>query len=464
MNKDINIDFDSLEKDAENIENEKIPEDLFLTLEQSKLLSGQETTNSTKLAKLLQDSDGFYQLTSSGGQVDLKDPIFVKTLGFEPDREGTFELIYSNVIGQDKRLIVTGLNKDKRIVFVINDAIKKFKLRYEKKLISLHKKTSIKNLRIYGYSFETIASELEYFREIKDDREQYEQKISDLKSDISDQLAKLIAKKEEYEEYLETNKDYESDLIENIEILKEQKKNLQNNINQQNAEVESLNSQITAKNNQLSKLNEDFSELQKRSKYLTEGNGRLEERRKELEKSVNLFPDNLEGFVARATKTKWTYGFLAFIPLLILGFIVNLSWETLKDFTAISTVDTFEKAWIILIQRLPFTLLIITLASMCLAFLYKMVRHLTEIQQQELNLSKISMLARDVSDSEHNSLEEEIIQKLRIDRKMKLIREFLNSEFNRYQTFIDKERQIKHTKFIKIDLPFKTPFMSKKNE
>lgn len=101
---------------------------------------------------------------------------------------------------------------------------------------------------------------------------------------------------------------------------------------------------------------------------------------------------------------------------------------------------------------------------MCLAFLYKMVRHLTEIQQQELNLSKISMLARDVSDSEHSSLEEELIQKLRIDRKMKLIREFLNSEFNRYQTFIDKEEQIKDTKFIKIDLPFKGPFISRTND
>lgn len=93
-----------------------------------------------------------------------------------------------------------------------------------------------------------------------------------------------------------------------------------------------------------------------------------------------------------------------------------------------------------------------------------MVRHLTEIQQQELNLSKISMLARDVSDSEHSSLEEKVIQKLRIDRKMKLIREFLNSEFNRYQTFIDKEEQIKANKFSKISLPFKIPFTISKNE
>ncbi|HAV6250001.1 TPA: hypothetical protein JI322_14110, partial [Acinetobacter baumannii] len=302
------------------------------------------------------------------------------------------------------------------------------------------------------------------FYQIKEDRKQYEEIISTKKEELVNKVEEITKKLNEYQEYLEAQEEHEAELNTNIEELKEQKKNLQNNINQHNAEIESLSSQITAKDNQLSKLNDDFLELQKRSKYLTEGNERLEERRKELEKSVNLFPDNLEGFVARATKTKWTYGFLAFIPLLILGFIVNLSWETLKDFTAISTVDTFEKAWIILIQRLPFTLLIITLASMCLAFLYKMVRHLTEIQQQELNLSKISMLARDVSDSEHSSLEEELIQKLRIDRKMKLIREFLNSEFNRYQTFIDKEEQIKDTKFIKIDLPFKGPFISRTND
>lgn len=463
MDKEINIDLASIGADVTNMNSEPIPEDLFLTLETSILLSQQETVNSSKLSRLLQDADGEYQLTASGGQVDLKNPIFVRTLGFKPEREGTFELIYTNILGQERKIFNSKINNE-RIVFSINDIIKRFQLKYERKRLAFHKKTIIEDLRVFGYEFDTVLSELDYFRQVINDRNQYEEKISQLKNNITDQLAKLTTKKEEYDKYLEEQDTYETELLENINTLKEQKKNLQNNINQQNTEIESLSSQITAKDNQLSKLNDDFLDLQKRSKYLTEGNERLEGRRKELEKSVNLFPDNLEGFVARATKTKWTYGFLAFIPLLILGFIVNLSWETLKDFTAISTVDTFEKAWIILIQRLPFTLLIITLASMCLAFLYKMVRHLTEIQQQELNLSKISMLARDVSDSEHNSLEEELIQKLRIDRKMKLIREFLNSEFNRYQIFTDKEEQIKDTKFIKINLPFKVPFTSRNNE
>lgn len=464
MNKEINIDLTSIGSDVTNMNSEPIPEDLFLTLETSILLSQQETINSSKLSRLLQDTDGEYQLTTSGGQADLKNSIFVKTLGFKPEREGIFELNYTNILGQEKRIFNSTLNKDGRIVFSVNDVIKRFQLKYERKRLSIYKRTIIEDLKIFGYEFETIVSELDYFRQIKGDREQYEEKISILKNSITDKLTQLTTKKDEYDKYLEDNSNFEAELLENIEILKEQKSNLQNNINQQNIEIESLSSQITAKDNQLAKLNEEISYQKTHEKYLYGTNERLEKRRKELEKSVNLFPDNLEGFITRATKTKWTYGFLAFIPLIILGFIVNLSWGTLKEFTAISTVETFEKAWIILIQRLPFTLLIITLASMCLAFLYKMVRHLTEIQQQELNLSKISMLARDVSDSEHSSLEEKVIQKLRIDRKMKLIREFLNSEFNRYQTFIDKEEQIKANKFNKISLPFKIPFTISKNE
>ncbi|QNX86972.1 hypothetical protein [Acinetobacter seifertii] len=464
MNKEINIDLTSIATEVTNMNSEPIPEDLFLTLETSILLSQQETINSSKLSKLLQDTNGEYQLTASGGQADLKNPIFVKTLGFKPEREGGFELIYTNILGQEKRVFNSSLNKDGRIVFTINDVVSRFQLKYERKSLSIYKRTIIEDLKIFGHEFETIVAELDYFRQVKDDREQYEEKISILKNSITEKLTQLTTKKDEYDKYLEDNSNFEAELLENIEILKEQKSNLQNNINQQNIEIESLSSQITAKDNQLSKLNEEISYQKTRETYLYETNERLEKRRKELEKSVNLFPDNLEGFITRATKTKWTYGFLAFIPLIILGFIVNLSWGTLKEFTAISTVETFEKAWIILIQRLPFTLLIITLASMCLAFLYKMVRHLTEIQQQELNLSKISMLARDVSDSEHSSLEEKVIQKLRIDRKMKLIREFLNSEFNRYQTFIDKEEQIKANKFSKISLPFKIPFTISKNE
>lgn len=464
MNKELSIDLNELNEDINQIQKEEINPNLFINLYKNTFLSPTETLENSKFAQFIENPRLTYSLNKTSSIVTFTDNFFVSAILFTPQEDGVFELTYINLFGVKKTLKQDKKDKDGRIIFWTNDCVKQISLKFNNEKFFAKKRSNLERFQLYGLTFNDAITQLNNFYQIKEDRNQYEEIISTKKVELVNKVKEITEKLNEYQEYLETQEEHESELNTNIDELKEQKKNLQNNINQQNSEIESLGSQITAKDNQLSKLNEDFLELQKRSKYLTEGNERLEERRKELEKSVNLFPDNLEGFVARATKTKWTYGFLAFIPLLILGFIVNLSWETLKDFTAISTVDTFEKAWIILIQRLPFTLLIITLASMCLAFLYKMVRHLTEIQQQELNLSKISMLARDVSDSEHNSLEEEVIQKLRIDRKMKLIREFLNSEFNRYQTFIDKEEQIKDTKFIKINLPFKVPFTSRTNE
>ncbi|WP_151812458.1 hypothetical protein [Acinetobacter bereziniae] len=463
MNKELSIDLDTINQEITQLQEEENSPNLFINLYKKTFLSPTRVLENSKFAQFVENPELSYSLNKTSSTVTFTDNFFVSAILFTPKEEGVFELTYTNLFGIKKILQEDTLDKQGRIVFWINDCVKQISLKFNNEKFFSKKRTNLEKFYAFGMTFNDAIAQLDNFNQIKDDREQYEEILSTKKLELTKKFEEISNKLNEYQEYLVTQEQHESELETNIEELKQQKKNFQNNINQQNAEIESLNSQITAKDNQLSKLNEDFLELQKISKYLSDGNDRLEERRKELEKSVNLFPDNLEGFVARSTKTKWTYGFLAFIPLFILGFIVNLSWETLKDFTAISTVDTFEKAWIILIQRLPFTLLIITLASMCLAFLYKMVRHLTEIQQQELNLSKISMLARDVSDSEHSLLDEKTIQKLRIDRKMKLIREFLNSEFNRYQKFNENEEKIKDTKLIKIDIPFKIPFSNNKN-
>lgn len=62
------------------------------------------------------------------------------------------------------------------------------------------------------------------------------------------------------------------------------------------------------------------------------------------------------------------------------------------------------------------------MVSILVALLYKMLRHLMEIQQQELSLSKISVLARDVADSEYQHLPENEKQEHRIKHKMQLIK------------------------------------------
>lgn len=137
---------------------------------------------------------------------------------------------------------------------------------------------------------------------------------------------------------------------------------------------------------------------------------------------------------------------LSAIPLIVLGFIMYMAWEATKELAIKYPAKDYEQAFSILIQRMPFSLLFLFLVGMCISFLYKMVNQLTEVHQQELNLAKISMLARDMSDSETIDLNEEERQEKRIEVKMKLIQQYLASEFMRYETLKHKNSE-KHSLF-----------------
>lgn len=425
-------------------------------------LPSKEILENSQFAKFIENKNFNYSLNKESSTVNFLNNFYTAAFLFTPGEKGIFEITYTNIFGIKFTKKTDQLDEKGRVIFWVNDCIKQLSLKFNNEKVFSRKKVKIQDFKIWGLEFDDAINEINKLNNRNSDREKYEKKINDLKQKLEINLSNVQDKITEYENFLNVNKEYEEELLKNIDDLKNEKSTLQKNIDQQNIDIESLKSQISAKETQISKLEDDFNELSKRSSILSDGNKRLEERQKDLEKRVNLFPDTLEGFIQRANKTKTTYGLLASVPLVILILLLNLSWDTLKKFTESTTLTSFESAWIVLIQRIPFTLLVITLASMCIAFLYKMVRHLTEVQQQELNLAKISMLAKDVADSEYSKLDEAALQKIRADKKIKLIREFFNSEFNRYQQFIEKEKP-PTTTFSFIDtLPFKDiPFLNK---
>lgn len=200
-----------------------------------------------------------------------------------------------------------------------------------------------------------------------------------------------------------------------------------------------LDSQISAKNSEFERLNKNNDELKRVNVKIEADITNLEFKKEDLAKEVNLVPDNLIGFNKRTNESKKTYYWLSALPLLILSILFFCAWSNITSLANSDNISTLEQAYILLIKRLPLTILILTLVSILIALLYKMLRYLMEIQQQELSLSKISVLARDVADSEYQHLPENEKQEHRIQYKMQLIREYFNSEFKRYQEFIKSE-------------------------
>lgn len=149
--------------------------DLTIEVYKTTSLTSGSVENKNRLAEIFNDS-GAYQLTNQGGNIVFSSPYYVTTIGFEPEKVGFFELSYTNVFNQTNTRKIDTLNKDNRIVFTVNEAIRSFSLKYEKKHISLSKKSIIKNFRIFGLTQKDYFNEINYIKSITNNRIDYKKK------------------------------------------------------------------------------------------------------------------------------------------------------------------------------------------------------------------------------------------------------------------------------------------------
>ncbi|NNH37940.1 hypothetical protein [Acinetobacter terrae] len=456
------IDIESINSIVEETLNLEINEELFINLYKAQNLLGTETNNQNQLTKLLKNEVSEYTLSKHGGKISFDEFIFINTIGFKPEKEGKFELTYTNLTGQFKQKTNDTLNSEDRIFFNVNESVAEFSISYEKINIFSSKKIKISNLRIMGLNLHDFNQQINYLSNLYDDRTEFVQKIEDLKTIIRQNAEKLNQQKVDLDSYIQEKNEYIETLNNGIENLEENKETLRIAVQNLNADKESLESKILAKNTELERLTINNENFKKVNEAIDKDITKLNARKEELSTEVNLVPDNLIGFNKRTKEAKETYYRLSAIPILILSILFICAWINITKLSSAEGIKTLEEAYVLLLQRLPLTLLIITIVSILMAFLYKMLRHLMEIQQQELSLSKISVLARDVSDSEFNEHNEEKKQQDRIKRKMELIRDFFNSEFKRYQEFMKNEQSDDLMKSTNIQSQLRNLLKSKK--
>lgn len=436
------VDIELINTKTDELLNKELNEELFVEVYQAKNLSNTKIENTNQLVKLFKNETTQYKLSNQVGRIIFDDFIFVDTIGFKPEKLGKFELNYTTVSNISKKLTAEKVNDKGRIVFLIKDAISSFNIIYDKTVLfsSKQKSITISNLWIFGLNLQDFNKELDYLKNLYNDRDDFLSEFNELKLEIDQSKKELNQKKNETDQYILDKENLIEDLegkIEDLETTKDDLKFVVQNLDTQKATLES---QISAKNTELDRLNTNNEDLKKKNIKIEADITELEFKKDNLAKEVNLVPDNLIGFNKRTNDSKHTYYWLSVIPLLFLSILFFCAWSNITSLANSDTVNTLEQAYILLIKRLPLTFLILTLVSILIALLYKMLRHLMEIQQQELSLSKISVLARDIADSEYLHLSEDKKQEYRIQYKMQLIREYFNSEFKIYQELIKTEQ------------------------
>jgi hypothetical protein len=202
-------------------------------------------------------------------------------------------------------------------------------------------------------------------------------------------------------------------LTEKINTLRTDQANNQNSLITSSESLNRVNSEIE---NQTSVRNSLSAEITERTSEL-----------KSLKENINMFPSEISGFVGQGTSTMWIYVGLSAIPvLIILIMFIVLIWGA-ADLTTVLEENPGSSIYAIFLTRIPY----VSIAGMIIAASYKICRVLLEevirINRQKLNLTKVSIIAKDVSFASENELglDDEQKYQLRTKLKMDLLRDHL---------------------------------------
>lgn len=226
-----------------------------------------------------------------------------------------------------------------------------------------------------------------------------------------------------------------------ISELKETIKQLNGDKSQVEGELESVQEQLAAVERSVGSKKQELSEYSARIESVTSSIEQKTEERKqlsseiarakselrELKENINLFPTEISGFVSQGASSIKKYSFLAAIPIIVIGLVTTDLFFRASELSHLTNLPRGISSWEVLIARFPYVLVCAAL----LATSYKLARifiaEIIRINEQRLNLTKISIIAKDVSDASEDdlSLDDAARYEHRTHLKMNLLREHL---------------------------------------
>ena len=146
-----------------------------------------------------------------------------------------------------------------------------------------------------------------------------------------------------------------------------------------------------------------------------------------LRANIDLFPTELESFVKQGGKNTRTLFFLALLPILVIISMFAILISGAVDLTTKIDPEGKINVAALLASRTPYVVVALAIITSCYKISKVFILELVEINRQRLNLTKIGIIAKDVSNSAEFGLELSEVEKygLRVRLKMELLKDHL---------------------------------------
>ncbi len=342
--------------------------------------------------------------------------IEIEVSGFSDQSE--FEVKYKNVFGSEVNL--KSNVRSGKAVFIVNDIVTLFSFRPPRFIIF---DKYIINIRLIGI----VEADVDLFLSSIEKVDAYKEQALEVAREA---LSNAQAENDRYVE------------------LQSQLTNLANEIKKVNGDLSSKRSELTKLNARVTSLKGEKVALDdvlknagaRLAKTNAENDLRVkakenldneildrEMKLKSLKEDVNMFPSEISGFFGQGNRTMVLYASLSAVPMAIIFAIFIMLMAGAADLTTIFQKMPNYSVYSILITRIPYVAISVAILTICYKIASVLLGEVIRINHQKLSLTKISIIAKDVSiASEQNlNLSDDEIYELRTKLKMELLREHL---------------------------------------
>lgn len=422
---------------------------------------------SNKFSTILnQDSPEAYQIRERDHVIAFTEPVFVTNIFIKVEsnnKSAARDLGVSFQRATDGEVIASRfLPSQTEFVYAkIQSSITSITLTPDYSFFSSKIKAS--KILIYGYSESGVIKLInkmdEYnknFNEFKDKYENYAVSLKKLNDSTREEKRLLSEGVEELSNTIENLEIKKSTLTSEIEIAEGRLDETKNRTDDEEKKYSQIQQQLSDSNTALGIVNDLIEQKKFENTALNEQITKAKAQLKEIISDKNLFSDELKSYAEQGSKNARLYFWLAVAPIAI---ITVVTIQLFRGAISINEqVELLAKAGLsdFLLSRIPFTLVCIFSIHasyyLCKAF----ITRLMEIHRDRLQLSKLAIVARDVSQASVEKLDvpDEVIYEYRTKLKMDLLRAHLTKELGESYEY-EPEKHLSKVLFPKLSAIFK---------
>ncbi|QLC22942.1 hypothetical protein HFP51_12555 [Parasphingopyxis sp. CP4] len=358
---------------------------------------------------------------------EFDEPVFIEQIIVTTDNYNSvadFEFTYVDLDGLQHKTEISPRNNVIRQS--INRFVKEVAFRPPRRRLSRGK---IVGVTLYGFA----QSDASKFGEFVDDLErQREEVLTEFERKQDETLSALTELRDR-----ETTRDQ---LEEEIALAKSQLQDTNTDLGKARsrrdeaiARIESLEQSIRENNQKIEDQKNRIGEISDIRSKLARSIIKKDSRVKSLTADINLFPSELSDFVSQGAKDIRFYTGLAAIPIIVIAIMFVILVSGAVDLTTKITGEDDLNILAILISRMPFVVVAVTIITACYYLARMFILEMVRVNRQKLSLSKIGIIAKDISYSVEDELDMSVDEKYskRLTLKMDMLRDHLKDYLSR---------------------------------